>query len=337
MDQSMMSVQRPLSSNALVDSLVDANGKSVEIEIRRPDFFVNASRICSSYKKDWFQFKRIPRTSEFISDLQEVERCDVVDITQLGGIRCTWIHPDLAIELLAWCNRKFRVAGAALIRRYMTGMVTTAESHAAAEQLCVMVRPESAEPPPQLTQYQQTRVDSILLHDYLSDTLKDELDKLDMPLKNKSVFFAKVNDMCNRALLNLTCTTDALKKQRGIPKAMSIPAMCSEKQLSNLNMLRMNLATFIRDDAHRLTGFTTHGDMDIWVLEKRDALTRVAALLGFHRHGADDLMSVTDARKQTRDLSHIRKQHRLKSSQHIALASGQEVLGMLGNARRITS
>jgi KilA-N domain len=318
-----MSLQRiGTSIDVLIDSLTDQNGKVVDIVVRRPDYFVNATRICSSYEKEWTNFRNLPRNQEFISDLQEVEERDVIDTTMTGRQRYTWVHPDLAIELLTWCNRKFKVAATKLIRRFMTGQVTTEESRAAATQLQSIVAQStsSSHPPPTLTPHQQTRVDSINLHDHLTDVLAAELDRINIPVGHKGMFFAKANDMCNRALLNLNCTTDALKKQRGIPKSLSIPTVCSERQLVDLNMIRMQLANLIRDDSELLTSMTTTDQLDAWFAEKRTMLVRGASHFGYHRRTVDNLLPVADARARSKELAKIRQRYSLPPSTAIALS-----------------
>lgn len=324
---------RAVTENAIVETLTDTNGKAVEIEIRRPDFFVNATRVCATYGTLWYAFSRLPRSKEFIEDLQEIHGV-VMDINGPGDNRQSWIHPTLAVELLAWCNRKFRVRAACVIQRYMTGQVTTEESRAVAAQVqsrvVVADMTDSTQPtPPHLTAYQQTRVDSILLHSHLSDTLNNVLEELDLQLINKGMFFAKANDMCNRAVLNLDCTTDSLKRKRGIPKDLSIPAMLSPRQLRDLNTIRAQLVEYIRDDADVLRQISTVSQLDAWFAEKRERLLRGAACWGFHARTVDNLLPVSDARAQAKELVKIRRNHALPPTRATSIVTGEQALRML--------
>jgi prophage antirepressor-like protein len=190
---------------------------------------------------------------------------------------------------------------------------------------------ESSHPPPTLTPHQQTRVDSIVWHDHMTDVLAAELDRINIPVGHKGMFFAKANDMCNRALLNLSCTTDALKKQRGIPKSLSIPSVCSERQLVDLNMIRMQLANFIRDDSELLTSMTSTDQLDAWFAEKRSALTRMASAGGFHSRTLDHMMSVTEARARAKELTKIRQRYLLKPSTIPQMLTGTPALRLLKN------
>ncbi len=328
-------------TDAIVESLTDPNGKAVEIQIRMPDCFVNATRICSSYGKEWPKFQRLPTTSQLVSVLERNNGCDIIKVTMTGRQRYTWIHPDLAIALLKWCNKEFHAAACAMISRYLTGNVTTDDSLAAANQLSAHVvvsaepseQAEAPHAPPRLTPHQQTRVDSFAFHTHLSDVLNEVLEEIGLQLNNKSVFFAKANDMCNRALLNLDCTTDSLKRKRGIPKDLSIPAMLSTRQLRDLNKIRMNLVDYIRDDADLLRQMTTVAELDAWFAEKREMLTKGASGFGYHARTVDNLLPVSEARAQARELTKIRRQHALPMTTSASHVTGAHTLRMLVQPR----
>ncbi len=328
-------------TDIIVESLTDRHGKSVEIQIRMPDCFVNATRICSSYDKEWAEFKRLPRTVELMTNFMEMGMTNMVATTMTGRVRESWVHPDIAIALLIWCNSKFHAAATVIVRKYLAGHVRTEDSLAAANQLSAHVvvsaepseQAEAPHAPPRLTPHQQTRVDSFALHTHLSDALNKVLDDIGLQLNNKSVFFAKANDMCNRALLNLDCTTDSLKRKRGIPKDLSIPAMLSTRQLRDLNMIRMNLVDYIRDDADLLRQMTTVAELDAWFAEKREMLTKGASGFGYHVRTVDNLLPVSEARAQARELTKIRRQHALPMTTEASHVTGAHTLRMLVQPR----
>lgn len=61
--------------------------------------------------------------------------------------RGTWVHPDIAIKLAAWLSVDFEVAVCALVREFLSGKVTTAQSQAASEQVTQVVQQQQ---PPEL-------------------------------------------------------------------------------------------------------------------------------------------------------------------------------------------
>lgn len=185
--------------------------------------------------------------------------------------------------------------------------------------------------PPRLTSHQQTRVDSIVLHDHLTDVLNELLDQIELPSNRNGEFFPKANDMCNGALLNLQCTTTAFKKQHGIPKGMSIPSVCSERQLIDMNMIRMQFINYIRDDAALLASMTSADELDAWFAEKRKMLTRMASAAGFHERTVDDLLSVDNARAFAKTLAKIRQCHRLPPSTVALQVTHTPTLRLLSN------
>lgn len=75
-------------TDAIVESLTDPNGKAVEIQIRMPDCFVNATRICSSYEKVWANFHSLPTTKQLVSVLERHNGCDIIKVPFLPNNRC---------------------------------------------------------------------------------------------------------------------------------------------------------------------------------------------------------------------------------------------------------
>ncbi len=74
---------------------------------------------------------------------------DVIQVDTGGILRHTWAHPDIAIAVAMWISPDFGAAVRRLIRRYMEGRVTAAESaavQAAVQAAAIPVQPEPALP-----------------------------------------------------------------------------------------------------------------------------------------------------------------------------------------------
>lgn len=123
-------------ANDLLYALKGEDGKDIITEIRKTDGFVNATRLCQSAGKQWHDYWRLKKTQAFIKEMSKgIPLASIVHICESGSHTGTWVHPDVAIDLAAWCSPKFQVAVARLIRRYLSGELTTEESKQASNQL----------------------------------------------------------------------------------------------------------------------------------------------------------------------------------------------------------
>lgn len=112
-------------------SLQGENGEAIITEINLSTGYVNATKLCQSAGRLLSSYMRSKRTQEFLKELSlnlHIGRFDIVISKRGGNYIGTWVHPDVAIDLAAWCSPKFQVAVAKLVRRYMSGELTTNES-----------------------------------------------------------------------------------------------------------------------------------------------------------------------------------------------------------------
>ena len=106
------------------------------VEMRTSDGYVNATRMCRAAGKDWSHFAANAGTSAYLTALSAMIGNPTLPLvhSQHGGrTPGTWVHPQVAIKLAAWCSPGFEVAVTDLVLRYSRGQVTTEESqHVAA-------------------------------------------------------------------------------------------------------------------------------------------------------------------------------------------------------------
>jgi hypothetical protein len=89
---------------------------NVTITSRHPDHYVNLSELCQAgYKKfnDWF---RLESTKELITELETATGMSSALLVEIKR-DCSWIHPDLAVQLAHWISPSFALKVTRWIRR----------------------------------------------------------------------------------------------------------------------------------------------------------------------------------------------------------------------------
>ena len=118
-------------ANEFVFALKGENNQDIVTEIRMKDGFINATKLCKSAGKLWADYYRLKKTQAFLNELNVsmgYHIADIINIAESGSHSGTWVHPDVAIDLASWCSPKFQVAISKLVRRYLSGDITTEES-----------------------------------------------------------------------------------------------------------------------------------------------------------------------------------------------------------------
>lgn len=140
----------PNASASLTNSLVAEHGGQVIAEMRASDGYVNASKMCASGGKRWYDYIRIESTQAYFNVLSSKTGIPALDlvISQRGGDHSgTWVHHRVAIHLAMWISPEFAVAVTNLVERYLTGKLTTLESQEAAQSIsnALVVRTNNTE------------------------------------------------------------------------------------------------------------------------------------------------------------------------------------------------
>jgi len=84
------------------------------ISRRDSDGYADATAMCQANGKDWFDYQRLGRTTEYITALAGatgLQPAQLVITTSTGPnhLRGTWIHPRLAVDLARWISPRFAV------------------------------------------------------------------------------------------------------------------------------------------------------------------------------------------------------------------------------------
>ena len=134
--------------------MTDTQGNDLQIQCREIDGFCNATLMCQSAGRKWDTYNRTQETKRFMSHLESVLQVNsdgssgmcrpviqtdhrlVISVsTGANADRGTWVHPKVAIHLAQWISPAFAVWVTDLVQRYVTGVVTSADSHTATTDL----------------------------------------------------------------------------------------------------------------------------------------------------------------------------------------------------------
>ncbi len=104
---------------------------NLAIEMRMVDGFFNATKMCKVVDKQYRDYQKNKRTQVFLEELAKEKGMRVKDFAQVsvgGTHEGTWVHPDVAMDLASWCSPRMQIEVAKLVRKYISGELTTADS-----------------------------------------------------------------------------------------------------------------------------------------------------------------------------------------------------------------
>jgi hypothetical protein len=124
-------------ANAFVHALTTNDGKLIT-QMRLSDGYVNGTVMTKACKKLLADYMRLKDTKAFLEGQANDMGITIPSLVQQqhghgAGKQCTWVHPEVAIDLARWCSVEFRIKVNRLVTRYLTGQLTTAESKAASK------------------------------------------------------------------------------------------------------------------------------------------------------------------------------------------------------------
>jgi len=232
-------------------SLVNRDGNHIDIEVRRPDGYVNATKLCQAMGKEWKNYFAVGKTKEFLTELSEVEQMPVENLAaatipsesclvELGKNRFqnTWVHPDVAIHLAQWASPRFGVAVSRLVRRYQTGQVTTEESLAASRALAGQISfVDSAE-------LEKHRIDAhakLELEKYKYQADVEISGKLDL---EKYRIDAEITAKLETDKHNLSCDSGNAQYYRKLEHEKEMAAIAHQTRMESLEYERQLLEQF---------------------------------------------------------------------------------------------
>ena len=108
-------------------SLISHEIEGKLVHQRAVDGYVNATAMCNAVGKQFFDYRRLKSTEEFLAELASDTGIPVSQLVlSLKGNTSsyqqgTWVHPDVAIHLGQWLSPKFAVAVARWVREWMAG------------------------------------------------------------------------------------------------------------------------------------------------------------------------------------------------------------------------
>lgn len=185
-------------------------------ELRLSDGYVNATKMTKAAKKQLGHWLENRKTKEYLEAFADDIGKPISFFVQrqhgLGSDQATWVHPEIAVDIAAWCSNAFKIQVNRLVHRFLKGEITTEESRQAAQATAevVDVIDDTPQVPPRLIQWNKQRDDSRELTKAKSDTLREVTDG-----KAHSAYW-RTNDAINKGATGKT--TKELRVELGIKK-----------------------------------------------------------------------------------------------------------------------
>jgi len=101
------------------------------IETRFSDGYINATQLCKVAGKRFYDWNRLDSTFSLVDTLSAETGIDVsalIDSNKGGNdkyLQCSWIHPDLAVQLAQWLSPTFAIK----VSRWIRELFTTGTAH----------------------------------------------------------------------------------------------------------------------------------------------------------------------------------------------------------------
>jgi len=313
--------------------LTDSTGKVILIEIRQPDGYVNATKLCQEGGKLWQNYYQNAKTKEFLAALSEEERISIAPgkptptnstgnqrgnvpapekyLVESGKNRFqhTWVHPDVAIHLAQWASARFGVAVSRLVRRYQTGQVTTQESINASAQLAenaIIVEDDPVEEgvPAIEADWPQSRIDSIHVTKAKNEVVKSSLPK---PAVGD---YANLANISNQLALNFQGTTKQFKSDHNIPSKYSLPDVMNKPALSRRIFAECGMGMYLQHNSAELSTMTQKERNESY-RKRKDEIKVACDILVF---GAPGIIPLSEADGKRKSLTLKRKAGEIEPS-----------------------
>jgi hypothetical protein len=93
-------------------SFLTRTWNNTPISRRSTDEYVNATAMCKANGKQWNDYWRLDRATEYLEALSSETGISVSNlclVTKGGAYQGTWVHPQVAIDLARWISAPFAV------------------------------------------------------------------------------------------------------------------------------------------------------------------------------------------------------------------------------------
>src|SRR5687768_16631624 len=100
------------------DIIVVRTVRGFQIQQRHSDGYVNATQLCKAANRRWDSYYKSKRNKEFIDQIGK----HAIEINNMKRGRpdsSTWVHPQVAVHLAAWCSSEFE----AEIAKWCSGII----------------------------------------------------------------------------------------------------------------------------------------------------------------------------------------------------------------------
>jgi hypothetical protein len=103
-----------MNSTLTLKGMESRTWNGVAIQRRPADGYVNATAMCKAYGKEFSDYRRLDRTTQYLQALSTflgIPRDLLIQsiTTGLNELRGTWVHPRIAVDLARWLHPEFAV------------------------------------------------------------------------------------------------------------------------------------------------------------------------------------------------------------------------------------
>ena len=117
--------------SGIVHALTGKDGKLIT-EMRLSDGYVNATKLVQAAGKKMNHWSSIKKTKEYLDAFAGQAGVAASSLVQQqhgkGADQATWVHPEVAVDIAAWCSVAFKIQVNRLVTRYLSGQITATES-----------------------------------------------------------------------------------------------------------------------------------------------------------------------------------------------------------------
>lgn len=130
------------------------------VQQRASDGYINATELCKTAGKRWYNYLRNEATGHFLRALAAKTRISVMDLNQEvrsdTGIPSTWVHPKVAIHLAQWLSADFAVQVTEWVYDWISGHGTQAPTSSLPSHLARYLANDPKVPPGYFSVLQET-------------------------------------------------------------------------------------------------------------------------------------------------------------------------------------
>lgn len=140
-------------------TLIPHQVKNAVVDQRASDGYINATALCKAAEARWSDYNENKATKAFVTVVSAKTGIPVLDLIQIvttTGVKATWVHPKIAINLGQWLSPEFAYQVAEWVEDWMSGKATNVKAAVLPAHLDRYLRNDNKVPPGYFSILQET-------------------------------------------------------------------------------------------------------------------------------------------------------------------------------------